>query len=862
MAAHYDHEAIETKWQKFWIENKTFKAEIDHDKPKYYVLDMFPYPSGDGLHVGHPEGYTATDILARYKRMRGFNVLHPMGWDAFGLPAERHAVRTGEHPAIITNRNCDTFRKQIQRLGLSYDWDREINTTDPGYYKWTQWIFSVLFERGLAYEVEAPVNWCPALNTVLANEEVKDGKYVETGDPVEKRAMRQWMLKITEYAERLLADLDKLDWPEGIKAMQREWIGRSEGADVEFAVAGSGEKFTVFTTRPDTLFGATYCVLAPEHPLTLRITTDEQRAAVEAYIKTAERKSAQDRMKEEVTKTGVFTGAYAVNPVNNKEIPIWIADYVLAEYGYGAIMAVPAHDARDYEFAKTFSLPIIEVISRSSGDSIINRDCEAQSSLSGAYCPQNCEEVWTGDGVLVNSQILDGLNVADAKKKITAWLEERGLGKGTVNYRLRDWLFSRQRYWGEPFPLLRGEDGVVRVVPMKDLPVLLPELDDYRPTDDGMPPLARATEWVNTTDPETGKPAARETNTMPQWAGSCWYFLRFCDPRNDNEAFSKEAENYWMPVDLYVGGAEHAVLHLLYSRFWHKVLYDAGHVHTDEFAMKLFNQGMILAYSYQDKQGKYHYPHEVERDGDVWKLKATGEVVNAQIEKMSKSRYNVVNPDDVVREYGADSMRLYEMFMGPLDRDKPWTEEGVQGVHRFLRRVWALFVTEDGGIHSRIVESGGDETMTRELHKTIKAVTNDLENMSFNTAIARMMEFVNAAMKAAAVNKADMEQFTLLLSPFAPHIAEELWEKMGHDTTLAYAPWPEYDEARLVENTIEIPVQVLGKLRGRIVVPADADQAAILEAAKADPKVLPHIEGKTVVKEIYIPGKMVNLVVK
>ena len=840
MTAAYDHEAIETKWQQFWLENKTFKAEIDHNKPKYYVLDMFPYPSGDGLHVGHPEGYTATDILARYKRMRGFNVLHPMGWDAFGLPAERHAVRTGEHPAIITNRNCDTFRRQIQRLGLSYDWDREINTTDPKYYKWTQWIFTVLYERGLAYEVEAPVNWCPALNTVLANEEVKDGKYVETGDPVEKRPMRQWMLKITEYAERLLTDLDTLDWPEGIKAMQREWIGRSEGADVVFTVAASGEQFTVFTTRPDTLFGATYCVLAPEHPLTQRITTEEQRPDVEAYIKTAERKSAQERMKEEVTKTGVFTGAYAINPVNDAKVPIWIADYVLAEYGYGAIMAVPAHDTRDYEFAKTFNLPIIEVIS---GGNIE-------------------EKAYTGDGTLVNSQILDGLNVADAKKKIAAWLEERGLGNGTINYKLRDWLFSRQRYWGEPFPLVRTNDGNVQAVPMKDLPVLLPELDDYRPTEDGMPPLARAEDWVNTTHPETGAPVTRETNTMPQWAGSCWYFLRFCDPNNDNEAFSQEAEQYWMPVDLYVGGAEHAVLHLLYSRFWHKVLYDAGYVHTNEFAMKLFNQGMILAYSFQDNQGKYHYPHEVERDGDTWKLKATGEPISAQIEKMSKSRYNVVNPDDVVREYGADAMRLYEMFMGPLERDKPWTEEGVQGVYRFLRRAWALFIADDGALHSRIVVTGGDENMARELHKTIKAVTNDIENMSFNTAIARMMEFVNTATKATALDKTAMEQFVLLLAPFAPHMAEELWARLGNADSLAYAPWPEYDDTLLVEDAIEIPVQVLGKLRGKISVPPDADKTMILEAAKADAKIKAHIEGKTIVKEIYVPGKMVNLVVK
>ena len=839
-AAEYDHENIELKWQRFWLEEKTFKSEINLDKPKYYVLDMFPYPSGDGLHVGHPEGYTATDIIARYKRMRGFNVLHPMGWDAFGLPAERHAVRTGEHPAIITGHNCDTFRRQIQRLGLSYDWDREINTTDPKYYKWTQWIFSILYDRGLAYEVEAPVNWCPALNTVLANEEVKDGKYVETGDAVEKRAMRQWMLKITEYAERLLSDLDGLDWPEGIKAMQREWIGRSEGADVEFAVADSDKAFTVFTTRPDTLFGATYCVLAPEHPLTLSIATPGQRNAVEAYIAAAAQKSAQDRMKDERTKTGVFTGAYAVNPVNNARVPIWIADYVLAEYGYGAIMAVPAHDTRDYEFAKTFDLPIIEVIS---GGDI-------------------AKEAWTGDGILVNSPLIDGLNVADAKKKITGWLETKGVGRGTVNYKLRDWLFSRQRYWGEPFPLIRLEDGTVKVLPMKDLPVLLPPLDDYRPTADGAPPLARAEDWVNTTDPESGQSAVRETNTMPQWAGSCWYFLRFCDANNDEEAWSKEAENYWMPVDLYVGGAEHAVLHLLYSRFWHKVLFDAGVVHTAEPFTKLFNQGMILAYSFKDAQGKYHYPHEVERDGDVWRLKADGQPVETQIEKMSKSRYNVVNPDDVVHEYGADAMRLYEMFMGPLDRDKPWTDEGVQGVYRFLRRVWSLFIGEDGGLHSRVVAQGGDAAVERELHKTVKAVTHDIETMSFNTAIARMMEFVNLAMKAAKLDRAIMERFVLVLAPFAPHVAEELWARLGHPESLAYADWPGYDEALLVEDTVEIPVQVLGKLRGKIVMPKDADQAAILAAAKADARVLPHIEGKTLVKEIYVPGKMVNLVVK
>ena len=836
----YDHKAIEKKWQDSWIDNKTFKAELDTSKPKYYALDMFPYPSGDGLHVGHPEGYTATDIVSRYKRMRGFNVLHPMGWDAFGLPAERHAVRTGEHPAIITNKNCETFKRQIQALGLSYDWDREINTTDPDYFKWTQWIFSVLYDRGLAYQAEAPVNWCPALGTVLANEEVKDGKYVETGDPVEKRMMKQWMLKITAYAERLLEDLEDLDWPEGIKAMQREWIGRSEGADVTFTVAGSGEQFTVFTTRPDTLFGATYCVFAPEHPLTLKVTTDEQRADVEAYIDMASKRSAQDRMKEEREKTGVFTGAYAVNPVNGEEVPIWTADYVLAEYGYGAIMAVPAHDTRDYEFATKFNLPIIEVIS---GGDI-------------------SKEAFTGDGILVNSPVIDGLNVPDAKKKINAWLDEKGLGKGTINYRLRDWLFSRQRYWGEPFPLMTLEDGTVKAVPMSDLPVMLPDLDEYKPTADGQPPLARAKEWVNSNDSETGSPAIRETNTMPQWAGSCWYFLRFCDARNNDEAWSKEAESYWMPVDLYIGGAEHAVLHLLYARFWHKVLYDAGYVTTKEPFQKLFNQGMILAHSYQDENGKYYYPHQVEKRGEEWFTKETGVSVHTQIEKMSKSRYNVVNPDEVVEKYGADSMRLYEMFMGPLDRDKPWTDEGVQGVHRFLKRVWTLFVNEEGGLNEKIVDDNGDESVLKILHHTIKSVTHDVENLMFNTAISRMMEFVNAAMKVDKLDKKWMEQFVLILAPFAPHIAEEIWECLGNTNTLAYAVWPDHDEKYLVEDTIDIPVQVNGKLRARISVPVDADKEAILEKAKADPKLEQHIVDKKIIKEIYVPGKMVNLVVK
>ena len=836
----YEHQAIEKKWQEYWLEKETFRSEMTEEKPKYYVLDMFPYPSGDGLHVGHPEGYTATDIVARYKRMKGFNVLHPMGWDAFGLPAERHAMRTGEHPAIITNKNCDTFRKQIQALGLSYDWRREINTTDAKYYKWTQWIFTVLHARGLAYEVEAAVNWCPALGTVLANEEVKDGRYVETGDPVEKRMMRQWMLKITDYAERLLADLEDLDWPEGVKAMQREWIGRSEGADVDFKVAGGAEVFTVFTTRPDTLFGATYCVLAPEHPLTAKVASAERRAAVEAYVAAAAKKSLRDRMKDEQEKTGVFTGAYAVNPVNGAQLPIWTAEYVLVEYGYGAIMAVPGHDARDYAFAKTFDLPIVEVIS--GGDISV--------------------EAYAGDGVLVNSPLIDGLRVPEAKAKISAWLEAEGIGKATVNYKLRDWLFSRQRYWGEPFPLVHLEDGTVKAVPVSDLPVLLPELDEYKPTADGAPPLARAEDWVAAADPESGAAARRETNTMPQWAGSCWYFLRFCDVMNEEEAWSKEAEAYWMPVDLYIGGAEHAVLHLLYARFWHKVLYDAGYVSTKEPFQKLFNQGMILAHSYQDAQGKYYYPHQVEKRDGGWVVAESGAPLSTQIEKMSKSRYNVVNPDGVIAAHGADAMRMYEMFMGPLDRDKPWTEKGIQGVHRFLKRVWALFVGLEGALHPRVVESGGEISMEKLLHKTIKGVTHDIEHLLFNTAIAKLMEFVNAALKVGQVDRGILERFVLLLSPFAPHMGEELWARLGNEGTLAYVDWPAHDEAFLVEDTVEIPVQVMGKLRGKITVAANADKETVLAAAKADPRVMEHTAGKTIVKEIYVPGKMLNLVVK
>lgn len=833
--AEYNHKQIEQKWQKYWEENQTFRSEIDKNKPKYYVLDMFPYPSGAGLHVGHAENYTISDIIARYKRMRGFNVLHPMGWDAFGLPAERYAEKTQMHPAEVVKINTEVFRKQLKSSGFSYDWNREINTTDPSYYKWTQWIFKILFDRGLAYEVEVPVNWCPKIGTVLANEEVKDGKYVETGDEVIKKPMRQWMLKITAYAEKLLEGLDDVDWPEGIKTMQREWIGKSTGADLTFKVDGTNAEFTVYTTRPDTLFGATYCVLAPEHALVKEITTDSQRAAVEAYVAEAAKKSAQDRMAEVKEKTGAFTGAYAINPLNGNKLPIYIADYVLGDYGYGAIMAVPAHDQRDYDFAKKFDLPIIQVIE---GGDI-------------------SKEAWEGDGVLVNSGFLNGLRVKESKAAMIKYAEENGFGKGTVNYKLRDWLFARQRYWGEPFPIIHTEDGKIKSLPLKDLPVLLPPVADFKPTADGEPPLARQTDWVQTVDPETGRPAKRETNTMPQWAGSSWYFLRYCDPHNDKEAWSKEADEYWMPVDMYVGGVEHAVLHLLYARFWQKVLYDAGLVSSPEPFKRLVNQGMILAYSYRDEAGKYYYPKQVERRGADYYVKETGIRVQTQIEKMSKSRYNVVNPDDVIEEFGADSMRLYEMFMGPIEAEKPWSSEGINGVNRFLKRVWNVFET-DGKIADK-----GDEALTKLMHKTIKSVTTDMENLSYNTAIAKLMEFLNAVYKSnQPVSKADMEAFVLMLSPMAPHIGEELWQRLGHTASLALHPWPVFDDRLTQDDEIEIVIQVSGKKRAGIKVPTQATKEEILSLAKQAPNVASYLTDKELVKEIYVPGRLVNFVVK
>ncbi len=838
----YPFREIEPRWQKFWEENRTFRAEDHSEKPKYYVLDMFPYPSGAGLHVGHPEGYTATDIVCRYKRMRGFNVLHPMGWDAFGLPAERAAVRENTHPAIITRRNIDNFRRQIKRLGFSYDWDREVSTADPSYYRWTQWIFLKLYEKGLAYRADVPVNWCPALKTVLANEEVKDGRYVETGDPVERRLMRQWMLRITDYAERLLEGLDDLDWPESIKEMQRNWIGKSVGADIVFEIDGEKDlSFTAFTTRPDTLMGATYCVLAPEHPLVGRITTPERREAVEAYVREAMRKSDLARTDLAKEKTGVFTGAMAVHPVSGERIPIWIADYVLMSYGTGAIMAVPAHDERDHEFARTYGLPIVEVV------------------RGGARPVQ--EEAFVGEGTAVNSGFIDGLPTPDAARKMTEWLEEHGRGRARVQYRLRDWLFSRQRYWGEPFPIVLLDDDEVVPVPEEELPVELPEIDDYRPTEDARPPLARAgDDWAVVTLPD-GRVGRRETNTMPQWAGSCWYYLRFIDPRNDRAAWDPEKERYWMPVDLYVGGAEHAVLHLLYARFWHMVLYDLGLVSTPEPFARLVNQGMILGLSYRDSRGRIIPADRVEhRDGKAFDPE-TGEELEEFPAKMSKSLGNVVNPDDIIDDYGADAMRMYEMFMGPLADSKPWNTQGLEGISRFLGRVWRLFVAEDGALHPAITDEEPADDLQRLRHRTIRQVTDDIEALHFNTAISALMVMANGLRDRERRPRGVMEDFVLLLSPFAPHLAEELWRRLGHEESLAYHPWPVAEEKWLREDVVTVVVMVNGKVRDRLKLPAGTPEDEAREAALASPKVASRLEGRTVRRIVVVPDKIVNIAV-
>src|SRR5262245_44633281 len=876
----YDPKAIEGRWQRYWIEQRTFRAEIDRARPKFYALDMFPYPSGEGLHVGHPKGYISTDAIARYKRMRGFNVLHPMGWDAFGLPAEQHAIETGTHPRVTTRRNIDTYRRQLQSLGLSYDWGREIDTTHPEYVRWTQWIFARLFERGLAYEAEAPVNWCPALATVLAYEEVIDGKSERGGHPVVRVPMKQWMLRITQYAERLLVDLEELDWPENIKKMQREWIGRSEGASVSFPLEGrAGGAIEVFTTRPDTLFGATYMVLAPEHPLVAEITTPAQRDAVRVYVEQAVRRSERTRLAEADEKTGVATGAYARNPVNDERIPVWIADYVLASYGTGAIMAVPGHDERDHAFATRFGLPIREVVAGGDGR----------------------REAFVAAGVGVNSGFVDGLATPDAKRRMIEWLEANGKGRGAVTYTLRDWLFSRQRYWGEPFPVLHLEDGTTKLVPDSDLPVLLPELEDFRPSGEFETPLSRCPDWIRTVDPDTGRLARRDPNTMPNWAGSCWYFLRFCDPRNDTLPCSREAERYWMPVDLYVGGAEHAVLHLLYARFWHKVLFDAGLVHTKEPFQKLLNPGTILGYSYRywdDNLGDDPtveprvYPSSAVRiDGERAVAVATGRAVKARwvkrehvrwapdgtplhptledlpleevVERMSKSRGNVISPDEVIAEFGADSMRLYELFMGPLEKGAPWTTEGIPGCFRFLQRAWRLFVDEDvGGAPMRSLSAGpGTSEQARLTARTVAGVTADMEAVQPNTAISKLMVFAREIGKDAPMPREAGEAFLKLLSPFAPHLADELWERIGRTGSVALEPWPEADPAWLVDEMITLVVQVNGKRRADIRVPKDADEAHVRAAALADESVRRHTGRRDPRKVIIVPGRLVNIVV-
>ncbi|EST13592.1 leucyl-tRNA synthetase [Sporolactobacillus laevolacticus DSM 442] len=809
MAMAFDHRKIEAKWQKYWDDHQTFKTNDDSDKPKYYVLDMFPYPSGKGLHVGHPEGYTATDIMARMKRMQGFEVLHPMGWDAFGLPAEQYALDTGHDPADFTQKNVATFKRQIKSLGFSYDWNREVNTTDPEYYKWTQWIFLQLYKKGLAYIAEVPVNWCPALGTVLANEEVIDGKSERGGFPVIRKPMRQWMLKITAYADRLLDDLEDLDWPESIKEMQRHWIGRSEGAEVNFQIDGQeGESVTVFTTRPDTLFGATYMVLAPEHKLVDKIVSPEQKEAVNKYRDEVAAKSDLERTDLAKTKTGAFTGAYAINPVNGKKVPIWIADYVLITYGSGAIMAVPGHDERDYEFARKFDLPIIEVV--------------AGGDLS--------KEAYTGDGEHVNSEFLDGLGKKEAITKMIDWLEEHKVGNRKITFRLRDWLFSRQRYWGEPIPIIHMEDGTLKPVPEEELPLRLPKTENIKPSGTGESPLANDTDWINVIDEETGMNGRRETNTMPQWAGSSWYFLRYIDPHNKEKLADPEKLKRWLSVDLYVGGAEHAVLHLLYARFWHKALYDLGVVPTKEPFQKLVNQGMIL--------GTNH-------------------------EKMSKSKGNVINPDEIVASHGADTLRLYEMFMGPIDAAKPWSETGIDGSRRFLDRIWRLFVTAEGFLSDAVSkEAAADSEFEKVYHQTVKKVTEDFEIMHFNTGIAQLMTFINEAYKQEQIPAYMAEGFIKLLSPIAPHISEEIWSLLGHDQSVEKSVWPAYDASKLVEEQIEIIVQVNGKIRARFNVEKGTSRDKLQEIAMSENNIKEQLEGKDIKKVVAVPDKLVNIVAK
>jgi leucyl-tRNA synthetase len=884
----YNFTEIEKKWQQYWEENKTFKTPDDLTNPnKFYVLDMFPYPSGAGLHVGHPEGYTATDIFSRYKRMKGFNVLHPMGWDAFGLPAEQYAIQTGTHPSVTTNQNCNTFRRQIKGLGLSYDWDREINTTDPKYFRWTQWIFIKLYntwfdealQKGrpiselkipesisksgdralreyvdsmrLAYYDNAQVWWCPSCRIVCSNEEVlSDGTHEKCGNKVERKYLKQWMLRIQHYAERLLKGIDDLEWPEGIKDMQRNWIGRSTGAEVDFKLEGLDEKLTVFTTRPDTLFGATYMVIAPEHNLINKITTREASKSVSDYIKTSSLKSDLDRTDLSKEKTGVFTGRFAVNPVNLKKIPIWVADYVLTGYGTGAIMAVPAHDTRDFEFAGKFNLPITCIQDPDVADPV-----QKKRIIDGKEC-------WTEDGQYINSSDkqtgidINGLNKEAGISRITKWLETRGIGKAKVNYKLRDWLFSRQRYWGEPFPVIHWEDGEITVIDENELPIELPLMEKYLPGDTGESPLSNATEWLNVTD-KSGRKGRRETNTMPQWAGSCWYYLRFIDPRNDKEIFDAEKEKYWMPVDLYIGGAEHAVLHLLYSRFWHKVLFDLEIVSSDEPYKRLFNQGMILAFAYETENGAKTASDLVEeRDGKFFH-KESGAELKQIVAKMSKTLKNVINPDDVTSKFGADSLRLYEMFLGPLDVTKPWDDKGVKGVYGFLTRAFRFFSDPEN------ISSGEeDPEILKGLHQTIKKVQSDIENLRFNTAISAMMIFLNLATRKGRITLNSALTFTKVLSPFAPHLAEELWNLLGNNKTIAYEQWPAVNEEYLKEDMFEYPVSFNGKMRFKIKLPVTMEKDEIIRNVLADERSVKWLGGKKPANIIVVPNRIVNIVIK
>jgi leucyl-tRNA synthetase len=804
MAKSYPFQDIEKKWQRVWEKNKTFKTQEDPGKEKFYILDMFPYPSGQGLHVGHPEGYTASDIIARFKRMNGFNVLHPIGFDAFGLPAETYALQTGTHPRITTENNIATFTRQLKQFGFSYDWDRVVNTTDPHYYKWTQWIFIQLFKKGLVYEAESPVWWCEELKSVLANEEVVDGKSERGGYPVRRIMLKQWMLKITAYADRLLEGLDKLDWPESIKEMQRNWIGRSEGAEVLFPVHGHPETIKVFTTRPDTLFGATYMVLSPEHPLVDKICTPEHKTDIKKYQEEAALKSDLDRTELAKEKTGVFTGAYAINPVNEEKIPIWIADYVLISYGTGAIMAVPAHDQRDWEFARKFHLKIVPV-------------------LEGGDISQ---EAFVEDGTHINSGFINGMNKKDAIDTMIRWLEEHNAGERAINYKLRDWLFSRQRYWGEPIPLYKDEEGNVYALEEDELPLELPEVEKYEPSGSGQSPLAAIRDWVEFT--RNGKTYYRETHTMPQWAGSNWYYLRYIDPHNSEKLVDSKKEKYWMPVDFYIGGAEHAVLHLLYARFWHKVLYDLGVVSTDEPFQKLMNQGLILG-----------------EDG----------------EKMSKSRGNVVNPDEIIHEYGADTLRVYEMFMGPIERPKPWSTQGLAGINRFLNRIWRLFIEEDGTLTDKITDDHASGQNVKVYHETVKILTEHIESCRFNTAISQLMVFINECYKEKTLNRSFMNGFVKLLSPFAPHLAEELWEKMGNTDELTYSSWPEYEEKYLIEATIDYPVQINGKVRTVITVPKNISRGDLEAVVFENDRVQKYTAGKPIRKFIVVPEKIITIVI-